>query len=506
MKLPPGKVGIKSRVVNNEKADGTLKCRMVPKGFMQTDGVNYDSSHIDAPVIDKTLIRSMIAIGNMHKAKMRECDVYMAFLNAVLEEEVYMYPPPGIDIGVDDEGNPLVFRLLRAVYGLKQSPAAWNDLIDDWLKTKAPGPLTQSPYDRCFFAGWRGDDYLMLGFHVDDFLIVTTSDVWEKEFMTAISTRFEVKDLGALGQDTKSLLGLHVTRSITDTEAVVTISTPKTLTSLLKTTDMLNVHATTSPAREPPKSDLVSADPSDYKQKSWDPPAVVGSVQWCAGMCRPDLSVISSILGSERHDPTVAGMNNMERMLSYISGTIDMGLTYRHVIADSRKGKRDRRLIELIMYADSDWSGDLKLAKNPKCRSRSGILIMIDGKHAVYWQSKLRSTVDLSSSSAEIGTLSEACRRFIWLKRTLEGVGFIIGTVTTYEDNVAAIKQAEGQTLTERTRHLHLRDMYVRELIRSKDIKLEYIKSCDNLADFFTKILPVSIFRIQRDLIMGIVD
>ena len=114
--------------------------------------------------------------------------------------------------------------------------------------------------------------------------------------------------------------------------------------------------------------------------------------------------------------------------------------------------------------------------------------------------------MDLSSSSAEIGTLSEACRRFIWLKRTLEGVGFIIGTVTTYEDNVAAIKQAEGQTLTERTRHLHLRDMYVRELIRSKDIKLEYIKSCDNLADFFTKILPVSIFRIQRDLIMGIVD
>ena len=105
----------------------------------------------------------------------------------------------------------------------------------------------------------------------------------------------------------------------------------------------------------------------------------------------------------------------------------------------------------------------------------------------------------------EIGTLSEASRRLIWLKRTLEGVGFIIGTVTTHEDNVAAIKQAEGQTLTERTRHLHLRDMYVRELIRSKDIKLEYIKSSDNLADFFTKILPVSTFRIQRDLIMGIV-
>ena len=84
---------------------------------------------------------------------MRVCDVFMAFLNAELVEEVYMYAPPGIDIGVDDEGKPLVFRLLRAVYGLKQSPAAWNDLVDDWLKTGAPGPLEQNPYDRCFFHG-----------------------------------------------------------------------------------------------------------------------------------------------------------------------------------------------------------------------------------------------------------------------------------------------------------------------------------------------------------------
>ena len=58
----------------------------------------------------------------------------------------------------------------------------------EWLKLERQD-LTQNPYDRCFFAGWRGDDYLMLSFHVDDFLIVTTSKEWEDEFVTAISSR-----------------------------------------------------------------------------------------------------------------------------------------------------------------------------------------------------------------------------------------------------------------------------------------------------------------------------
>ena len=151
---------------------------------------------------------------------MRVCDVFMAFLNAQLTEEVYMYAPPGVDIGVDDEGNPNVFRLLRAVYGLKQSPSCWNDLIDKWLKTEAPGNLTQNPYDRCFFHAWRGDDFFLLGFHVDDFLIVTTDEAWEKEFMTAISNRFEVKDMGALGEPIKDKPGENLVCSVCKSTAI----------------------------------------------------------------------------------------------------------------------------------------------------------------------------------------------------------------------------------------------------------------------------------------------
>ena len=42
---------------------------------------------------------------------------------------VARFAPPGYDLGRDDHGRPLVFRVLKAIYGLKQSPACWYKLI-----------------------------------------------------------------------------------------------------------------------------------------------------------------------------------------------------------------------------------------------------------------------------------------------------------------------------------------------------------------------------------------
>ena len=73
-----------------------------------------------------------------------------------------------------------------------------------------------------------------------------------------------------------------------------------------------------------------------------------------------------------------------------------------------------------------------------------------------------------------------------------------------YEDNQAAIRFVQGQTLTERTRHIHREDSAIRELQRNKEINIQYINTAYNLADFFTKILPMTTFRNFRDSIMGL--
>ena len=46
-----------------------------------------------------------------------QMDVVTAFLNALLKELIYVEYPTGYD-----GGNNMVYRLRRALYGLKQSP------------------------------------------------------------------------------------------------------------------------------------------------------------------------------------------------------------------------------------------------------------------------------------------------------------------------------------------------------------------------------------------------
>jgi hypothetical protein len=55
-------------------------------------------------------------------------DVKSAFLNGILEEEIYVEQPMGYVIKGDEEK---VLKLKNALYGLKQAPSAWNSRIDN---------------------------------------------------------------------------------------------------------------------------------------------------------------------------------------------------------------------------------------------------------------------------------------------------------------------------------------------------------------------------------------
>jgi len=113
------------------KANGEIdryKARLVAKGFEQREG--YDYREIFSPVARMEIVRLIIALVAQRQWKIHQMDVKFAFLNGPLDEEVYVKQPLGfIQSGKEEK----VYRLTKALYGLKHSSRAWNKRIDSFL-------------------------------------------------------------------------------------------------------------------------------------------------------------------------------------------------------------------------------------------------------------------------------------------------------------------------------------------------------------------------------------
>ena len=113
-------IGCKWIFKKKTEVDGkleTYKTRLVAKEYRQRQGVDYNETF--SPVAMLKSIRILLAIAAHYDYEIWQMDVKTAFLNGNLEEEVYMMQPEGF---VSKNCPDKVWRLLRAIYGLKKLP------------------------------------------------------------------------------------------------------------------------------------------------------------------------------------------------------------------------------------------------------------------------------------------------------------------------------------------------------------------------------------------------
>jgi hypothetical protein len=107
------------------------KARLVAQGYTQIERIDFDETF--ALIARLKSIRILLSIACHLGFKLYQMDVNSAFLNSILQEEVYVEQPKGFQ----DPFHPHhVYKLKKALYGLKQAPRAWYERLTTYLLAK----------------------------------------------------------------------------------------------------------------------------------------------------------------------------------------------------------------------------------------------------------------------------------------------------------------------------------------------------------------------------------
>ncbi len=166
--LPKGRKPISCKWVFKIKhgVDGEVQCykaRFVARGFTQTFGVDYNETF--APIAKFVSIHCILALAAIEDIEIHQIDVKTSFFNGDLEEEIYMEQPKGFT----QEGEHLVCKLHKSLYGLEQSSRAWNKKLDVFLKNIE---FVTSDAKFSVYIAQVGDVKFFIVVYVDDLILV----------------------------------------------------------------------------------------------------------------------------------------------------------------------------------------------------------------------------------------------------------------------------------------------------------------------------------------------
>lgn len=440
---------------------------MVAKGFLQRRGVDYRETY--SPVVRYESIRVLLTIAASNDYELGQFDITTAFLYGELEEEIYMELPEGHNAGQDK-----YCRLLKSLYGLKQSPRQWNKKFKEFLERYN---FVASSADLCIFRGEVNGDEVLLGLYVDDGLLVAKSEKAIKTVLENLKKDFKV----TVGK-ADYFVGLEIFRKRETKE--IFICQRGYLKKVIDKFGMMDCKESPVPAEA---NSGLSGKMSPGNQVEQDEMSTVpyrqavGSLMFAAVVSRPDIAHAVANVSRFLDKPGKEHWSAVKKILRYIKGTVNFGLLY--------KGNSNG----LQGYTDSDYAGCVDTR-----RSTSGFIFIKAGA-AVSWMSQRQRIVALSTTEAEYVAAAEGAKEAIWLKKLLNSMGEHIGCVELKIDNQGAIKLVQNPEYHKRTKHIDVRFHFIRDKVEEGTIAVNYVRSEEQLADILTKGLRKDVFNRLRE-------
>ena len=485
--VPAGRRVLPSKVVFKKKllADGGLdkyKARICVNGNLQRAGEDYDPGELFAPVARFTSLRVLVSLAAANGWKLRQFDIETAFLYADLDEEVYVRPPRRFE-EYDEDGEELVWKLHKSLYGLRQAPRNWYLTFTTWLLEYG---FNKSLRDPCVYVYKDSETDELEGtmaVHVDDAPTgLAGTDEWYEAFLTALKAKFNFKE-GPL----EWCLGVEV---VHDEDSVLLRQT-KYIKDVLARFGMQDCKPASVPldpgsvftTADAPRSEGERAEMRGLPYRS-----LVGSLLYCAVATRPDIAVAVSKISHVMSNPGPTHYRRALHVLRYLKGTVELGIRYS-------KGEVNN---VLTAYSDADHGGCPDTGK-----SHSGYVCLLNNG-PVSWMSKLQQPVAVSTTEAEYYAASYCASEIVFLRGILEDFQFEQKEPTLLlEDNQGAVCLMKNEVMFSRAKHINVRYHQLRDFVKKKIINVQHCRTDMMTADILTKLLPKATFEKLRSKLLG---
>lgn len=460
-------VGCRWVFVVKRDASGAInryRARLVAQGFSQIPGVDFFDTY--APVAKLASARTVLAFAARYDFEIHQVDVKSAYLNGEFEENevIYMRLPPGLNL----TSNPrLALRLLKPLYGLRQSARHWYRKF--WKILRELLRMKQCDVDQAVFFRVEGKDLIIIVTHVDDLTIVTSTVTLMNEVKTQLQKELKITDLGELHW----ILGIAVKRD--RAARTISLSQKAYINSIIQRYGFENLKPLAMPMDPSAKlSSSQSPQTAEEFALMRDKPyrECVGSLMYASHGTRPDITYAVGILSKYLEKPGLAHWNALKRVFAYLAGSRDYELQYGDTSMD------------LTGYSDADGS------MHEDRKAISGYAFLIDGG-AVSWSSKKQEIIALSTTEAEYVATTHASKEALWLRSLIGQLfGHLCEPTTLYGDNQSAIALTKDHQYHARTKHIDIRFHFIRWVISEGKLNLVYCPTEDMIADTLTKALP----------------
>jgi len=246
-------------------------------------------------------------------------DVKSLFLNSELEELVYTEVPEGVSVPAtptsSDYQRPVACRLLKSIYGLKQSPRAWYGRIYSFFSSNN---FVHSLSDHSLFINYEGQLILLL--YVHDVILAAPTRDQVNLIRLKLYSEFAMTDQG----DLKTILGLEIYRD--RKKRTLHLSQRQYIRKILGVHGMQQCKPVSTPAdphvRLERSSEEFQATPKDRQRYQ----SAVRLLMYAMLGMRSDIAYAVSRVSQYGANPHKSDCTAVKRIFRYPMGTTDIGL------------------------------------------------------------------------------------------------------------------------------------------------------------------------------------